>query len=192
VVDPPAPYAHLALRPYPEEYVRPAKLPDGTEVLLRPIKPEDEPLWKNMLASCSPETIYARFRAGVAWGRHEIATRYCFTDYDREIAIVAELHQGSVRQLIGVGRLIADPDHETVEYAVLVPDRWQNRGLGGVLTDYCYEIALHWGLSRIVAETDPSNVRMLALFRNRGYELRHDAEGEVVEVVKPLPRSAGR
>jgi len=179
-------YSHLVLRPYPEEYVRPASLKDGTQVQLRPIKPEDEPLWKEMLSRCSPETILARFRASVAWKRHEIATRYCFIDYDREIAIVAELESAGARELLGVGRLIADPDHETVEYAVLIADAWQDRGLGGVLTDYCYEIARHWGLKRIVAETDPTNHRMIALFRNRGYALRTDEAGEVVEVVKDL------
>jgi len=88
-----------------------------------------------------------------------------------------------------VGRLIADPDHESVEYAVLVADAWQDRGLGGVLTDTCMEIAEHWRPKRIVAETDPSNYRMLALFRNRGLELRHDTEGNVVEAVKAVGRS---
>ncbi len=181
------PYEHLVLRPYPEEYVRPARLEDGTAVLLRPIKPEDEPLWKEMLGRCTPETIFSRFRAAVPWSRHEVATRFCFIDYDREIAIVAETGEGEDRRLVGVGRLIADPDHETVEYAVLVSDEYQNRGLGGVLTDYCGEIAGHWGLRRIVAETAPSNERMLALFRNRGYLLREDEEGNVVEVEKRLP-----
>jgi acetyltransferase len=78
-----------------------------------------------------------------------------------------------------------------VEYAVLVADAWQNRGLGGILTDYCDEIARHWGLKRIVAETHPTNARMLALFQNRGYTLAPDGEGEVVEVVKELPRAPG-
>ena len=182
------PYEHLVLRPYPEEYVREAKLEDGTPVLLRPIKPEDEPLWKAMLGRCTPETIFSRFRAAVPWSRHEVAVRYCFIDYDREIAIVAELTEGKERRLIGVGRLIADPDHETVEYAVLVSDDYQNLGLGGVLTDYCLEVAKHWGLSRVVAETTPSNERMIALFRSRGYLIREDEQGRIVEVEKHLPR----
>jgi len=181
------PYSHLALRPYPEEYVREEQMKDGTPITLRPIRPEDEPLWKEMLARCSPQTIHSRFRAAVAWGRHDVATRYCFIDYDREIAIVAEHAENGTRELAGVGRLIADPDHETVEYAVLVRDDWQDRGLGGMLTDFCDEIARHWGLRRIVAETDPDNYRMLALFRDRGYVMQEDESGEVVEVVKDLP-----
>lgn len=118
-----------------------------------------------------------------------MATRYCFIDYDREIAIVAEHAANGARELVGVGRLIADPDHETVEYAVLVRDDWQDRGLGGMLTDFCDEIARHWGPRRIVAETDPSNYRMISLFRDRGYVLQEDEAGEVVEVVKDLPPS---
>jgi acetyltransferase len=81
--------------------------------------------------------------------------------------------------------LIADPDHETVGYAVLVADAWQNRGLGGLLTNYCSEIAGRWKLKRIVAETDPSNVRMVALFQNRGFNVR-ETEEDVVEVEKEL------
>ena len=53
---------------------------------------------------------------------HEMATRYCFIDYDRELAIVAEVEEEGERRLIGVGRLVADPDHETAEYAVIVVD----------------------------------------------------------------------
>ena len=179
------PYAHLALRPYPEEYVRETRLRDGSSLRLRPIRPEDEPLWKAMLASCSRETIYARFRYMFQWSTHEAATRYCFTDYDREIAIVAETHESGEPQLVGVGRLVADPDHESVEYAVLVCDAWQNRGLGAVLTDYCLEIAAGWGLKRMVAQTTSDNVRMLSLFRRRGFEIRPAEEG-LLEVEKVL------
>ena len=93
VFNPPRPYAHLAIRPYPDEYRRPAKLKDGTQVLLRPIKPEDEPLWHDLLASCSRESLWFRFRYLFKETTHEMATRFCFIDYDREIAIVAELER---------------------------------------------------------------------------------------------------
>jgi len=116
------PYSHLALRPYPEEYTRVCGLSDGSEVTLRPIKPEDEPLWLEMLGSCSKDTIYERFRYFFNWDSHTAAVRYCFIDYDREIAIVAETMVDGVKKLVGVGRLVADPDHSSVEYAVLVTD----------------------------------------------------------------------
>ena len=182
------PYAHLALRPYPEEYVREVHLEDGTTLILRPIKPEDEPLWMDMLAKCSRETIYARFRYFFQWESHETATHYCYIDYDREVAIVAEWHDGETRSLVGVGRLIAAPDHETAEYAVLVTDDWQNKGLGGILTDYCTEIAEKWDVKRMVAETTTDNHRMISVLQNRGFDVRMGGEGSLVEVSKELKR----
>ncbi len=180
------PYEHLAMKPYPEEYVKEVKLPDGTDVLFRPIKPEDEPLWMELLASCSRESIYSRFRYFFQWQSHEVATRYCYIDYDREIAIVAEIKEGENKKLIGVGRLIADPDHETVEYAILISDEWQNRDIGGILTDYCFEIAKHWGLKKIIAQTTSDNQRMIAVFQKRGFEIEVDPSSSMVDVMKPL------
>ena len=163
------PYAHLALRPYPEGLVRRQTLKDGTVLTLRPIKPEDEPLWLAMLGSCSKETIYSRFRYLFNWKTHEVATRFCYIDYAREIAIVAEVGEGEDRKLVGVGRLIADPGHEEGEYAVLIVDAWQNRTLGGILTDYCVEIARGWKLKRVVAQTTTDNAPMVAVFQRRGF-----------------------
>lgn len=174
------PFSHLAIRPYPEEYRRRVTLSDGSEALLRPIKPEDEPLWHELLANCSQESIRSRFRYLFNGTTHEMAARFCFLDYDRELAIVAEIQDKGVRKLTGVGRLVADTDHQQAEYAVLVADRWQSHGLGGLLTDYCLEIARQWQLLRVTAETSPDNTRMLAIFRDRGFQLDHTAAPDVV------------
>jgi acetyltransferase len=179
-------YSHLAISPYPEELVKHIKLQDGTDITFRPIKPEDEPMWMEMLASCSKESIYSRFRYFFQWDSHEVATRYCYIDYDREMAIVAELKDGDKKKLVGVGRLIADPDHETVEYAILITDIWQNKDLGGILTDYCFEIAKKWGLKKIVAQTTTDNKRMIAVFEKRGFSVEFDPRSSLVEVIKPL------
>ncbi|HVP90193.1 MAG TPA: GNAT family N-acetyltransferase [Terriglobales bacterium] len=180
------PYAHLALRPYPEEFVRKVRMRDGTEVTLRPIKPEDEPLWMALLGSCSKESIYSRFRYFFFWQSHEVASRYCYIDYDREMAIVAETGQGSGRRLVGVGRLAAEPGRPAAEYAVLVQDAWQNKGLGGLLTDYCTEIARLWGLRRLTAITTNDNPRMIAVFERRGFRVVRDLETSLVEVSKEI------
>jgi acetyltransferase len=179
------PYAHLALRPYPEKYVKRIVLKDGTAVTLRPIRPEDEPLWLAMLGSCSKETIYSRFRYLFDWSTHEVATRYCYIDYAREIAIVAEIAAGDQRKLIGVGRLVADPSHEEGEYGVLVVDAWQNKELGGILTDYCIEIARGWKLKRMVAQTTTDNRPMITVFERRGFGVV-TGEDSTVEVSKAL------
>jgi acetyltransferase len=180
------PYAHLAIRPYPEEYVTERTMKDGTTVILRPIKPEDEPMWHELLGSCSTQSIWFRFSYLFKQTTHEMATRYCFIDYDRELGIVAEVEEEGQRKLIGIGRLVADSDHEAAEYAVIVVDRWHGHGLGGMMTDYCLEVAKHWGVKKVVAEVSKDNNRMLATFRNRGFLLNEEQEQDVVLVSKPI------
>ncbi len=177
-------YPHLALHPYPEKYVQKRKLGD-TEILLRPIKPEDEPLWLDFLQGCSKESIYSRFRYFFHWNTHEIATRYCYIDYNREIAIVAQIKEENCSKIIGIGRLIADPDHESVEYAILVTDSWQNKELGSMLTDYCMEIAKKWNFKKIVAQTSTDNHRMLRMFEKRGFKI-DKTDDSTVDVSKEL------
>ncbi len=184
--DPKRPYAHLSLRPYPEEFVREIRMRDGTALTLRPVKPEDEPLWLDLLGSCSRESIYSRFRYFFFWQSHEVASRYCYIDYDRELAIVAETGEGAGRRLIGVGRLAAEPGRETAEYAVLVQDAWQDKGLGGLITDYCLGIAKDWGVRTVTAITTTDNPRMIAVFEKRGFRIVNDLESSLVEVSKDL------
>ncbi len=172
-------FSHLLIHPYPEKFIKEAKLNDGAEVLLRPIKPEDEPLWLELLSSCSKESIYSRFRYNFHYDAHEVATQFCFIDYAREIAIVAEVVENGNKKLIGVGRLITDLDFETVEYAILIGDKWQKRELGTLLTDYCMQIAKQWNLKRIVAETTKDNQAMLAVFKKLGFDLNYNQDSTV-------------
>ena len=153
-----------------------AELDDGTPLTLRPITPEDEPLWHEMMAASSEDSIRTRFRSMLKHSSHQAATRYCFIDYDRELAIVAEAMDGERKRMIGVGRLVADPDHTEAEHALFIADPWQGHGLAGLLTDRCVEIARGWGVDRVVAETDRDNGRMLAVMRHRDFAL------------KPVPR----
>ena len=88
--------------------------------------------------------------------------------------------------LVGIGRLAAEPGRRAAEYAVLVQDRWQDRGLGGLLTDYCLEIAKRWGIRTITAITTTDNPRMIAVFEKRGFRIVNDLESSLVEVSKDL------
>ncbi|HSI80992.1 MAG TPA: bifunctional acetate--CoA ligase family protein/GNAT family N-acetyltransferase [Solirubrobacterales bacterium] len=176
----PAPFSHLAIRPYPEQYTTEVVTEGGLAATLRPIKPEDEPRWHEMLDACSLDSIRQRFRALVKH-THEMATRYCFIDYDRELAIVAEVGDEDARKLAGVGRLAADPDHRRAEYAVLVADPWQGRGLSDALTAHCLAVARDWGVESVYAETTPENRRMIAVLESHGFEVEsRPAEGIVV------------
>jgi len=178
-------YEHLILRPYPERLIKKAKLRDGTDIILRPIKPEDEPLWLELLGSCSRESIYSRFRYDFYFDSHEVATQFCFIDYDREMAIVAEIEEEGRKKLIGVGRLIADPDVEITEYAVLITDAWQQRDLGQILTSYCLEIAEQDGIKRVVAETTKDNKAMISVFKKMGFTVNYN-EDTTVSVAKDM------
>ncbi len=179
-------YSHLIMRPYPESLIKESKLRDGTSVVLRPIRPEDEPMWLVLLGSCSKESIYHRFRYDFYFDSHEVASQFCFIDYDREIAIVAEHEkEDGTKELIGVGRLIADPDVEIMEYAVLITDKWQKKELGFTLTNYCLEIAKSRGIKKLAAETTRDNKPMISVFRKLNFKIRFN-EDTTVSVTKDL------
>lgn len=173
-------YAHLAIRPYPEELVQRVTLGDGTQVVLRPIRPEDEPAWQKLLACCSDESIRLRFRAILKRSAHEVATRYCFVDYDREMAIVAEVNHVESAQIIGMGNLYGEHDGESAEYAVLVADQWQHKGLGTILTEYCLQIAKDWGRRSVYAGTTENNTRMISLFMKLGFYIQQQDDDGVL------------
>src|SRR5690606_24753082 len=149
------------------------------------IKPEDEPMWLELLASCSKESIYHRFRYDFYYDSHDIASQYCFIDYDREIAIVAEVEEEGKKTLIGVGRLIADPDVEVMEYAILITDAWQKKELGFTITSYCMDIAKIRGVKILAAETTKDNKPMISVFRKLNFKIRFN-EDTTVSVNKDI------
>ncbi|MEM6562242.1 MAG: GNAT family N-acetyltransferase, partial [Planctomycetota bacterium] len=158
---------------------------DGTPVTLRPLTPEDEPKWHAMLGTCSEQTIRQRFFATIKSFTHEMAARYCFIDYDRELAIVAEFEKpGGGSELLGVGRLSADPDRSTAEFAVLVADPWQRKGLGLLLTDYCLGIANDWGVPYITSVTTSDNDGMRAIYDEFGFETKLDEANQLLTAEK--------
>lgn len=178
--NPPRRFSHLAIRPYPEELVRQTRLPDGTPCTLRPIKPEDEPMWQAFHEGCSQKSVLSRFRSIVKEFSHEMATRYCFIDYDREITILAEVEEKFDRKIIGVANIMADADRTNAEFAVIVGDAFQGIGVGSMLTDYCLQICRDWGIQKVVAETTPDNQRMLSIFQERGFGLDDRSSNDTV------------
>ena len=152
----------------------------AAKVLLRPIRPEDEPMWHEYLKNCSQRSIWQRFRYLFKESTHEMATRFCFVDYDRTMAIVAEIETEGHREIIGVARLVADADHRVAEYAILLADDWQGRGLGNLLTDFCFEICKTWGIDRVYAETTIDNQRMQKILRRQNFKLKKASDGEAL------------
>lgn len=81
---------------------------------------------------------------------------------------------------------MVDLDHETFEYAVLVPEKWQNNKLGSQLTDFCMDIAEHWHLQKVVAQSSTDNQCMISVFRKHGFTVKTDLTCDVVDVEKVL------
>jgi acetyltransferase len=160
---------HLVIAPYPHKYVTDWKLENQTPVLLRPIKPEDEGRFNALFKSLSEETMRLRFFEIIKEMSHETLTRYCNLDYSREIAIIAELKQGD-KQIIGVVRVIVDPDGKSGEFAVLVSDKWQGFGLGSKLMDSIIEVAKDLCLKKIYGHVIASNHKMLNLITEKGFK----------------------
>ncbi len=156
------PFSHMVICPYPSEYERTVLIRRGRQVLLRPIRPEDEPLQEELFKTLSPETRRFRFFAPVKES-HEMLARYTQIDYDREIAIIAELNERGRKRMAGVVRLTADPYNETAEYAIVVGDPWQKHGLGTVMTRYILEIAQARGIKKVYAYVLEDNASMLNL-----------------------------
>ncbi|MBX9787295.1 MAG: bifunctional acetate--CoA ligase family protein/GNAT family N-acetyltransferase [Pirellulales bacterium] len=181
---PAPPFAHLAIRPYPSDLSEQHTLPDGTAIVLRPIKPEDEPLWHELLASCSADSLRARFRFMFRTDTHEAAIRFCFVDYDRELTVVAETQLDGQRRLLGVARLVSEVGRPRGEFAVLVGDAWQGRGLGTLLTDYCVRHADRVGVEEIYAITGRENQRMVKIFKSQGFDVVADVDPTVFRAIR--------
>jgi acetyltransferase len=155
---------------YPKKYVTTRKLKNDTEVLLRPIQPEDELRFDEFMKSLSPKTMRFRFFGIIKEMSHEALTRYCNLDYDREIAIVAELQDDS-KPLIGAVRLIVDSEGKSGEYAILVRDQWQGFRLGSKLMDSLIEIAKDMRVQRIYGYVMADNENMLRLCKKKGFQM---------------------
>jgi acetyltransferase len=173
------PHEHMVISPYPKKYEVLWQLKDGREVLLRPIKPEDEPMWLEMFQSFSDESIRYRFFQMIKDTPHEVRVRYCNIDYDREIAIVAELTERNRKRILGVSRLSIEPDGKGGELAFIVGDQWQGLGLGTKLVDYTLEIAKEMKIEKVYAIMLPDNNRALNLTKKMGFKIEYLSDGTV-------------
>lgn len=175
----------LAIRPYPMQYVTPWAMPDGTEVTIRPIRPEDEPLMVRFHQTLSERSVYFRyFHAMQLTHRiaHDRLTRICFIDYDREMALVVlrKDAQTGDSEILGIGRLTKIRGSREGEFAILVSDNWHHRGMGVELLKRLVDIGRDEGLTRIYGDILPENREMLRICEKLGFRHRYSAEERVV------------
>jgi acetyltransferase len=175
----------LAIRPYPVQYIGTAQMNDGSPVTIRPIRPEDEPLLVTFHQTLSERSVQLRYFAPMnlaARTEHERLIRVCFSDYDRELPLVA-IKDG---QLIGVGRLSKIPGQTDAEFAILVSDAYQQKGLGTELLKRIVDVARAEKVTRVTADILPDNSAMQKLCEKLGFKLVRDFEDGVVKAAIEL------
>ncbi len=181
------PHGHLVISPYPKKYEWKWKLKDGRQVFLRPIRPEDEPLENELWKTFSDETQRFRFFSPMRTWSHATLVRYTNIDYDREIAVIAELTEGGARKMIGVVRMILDPPgFKTAEVAIVVGDPWQGLGLGSKMMDCIIEIARDKGLDSIYGLILRDNARSIELFKEKGFAVDYSTMKKVTRATLAL------
>jgi acetyltransferase len=171
-LEPVSRYPHLVITPYPAAFVTRWSLPDGTGIVLRPIRPEDELMEREFVSTLSEESQRTRFFSTLRNVSHEWLVMYCSIDYDRHIAIVAEVTEKEERRIIGVARIVIEPDFDSGEIAVLVHDRFQGKGLGQKLMEVVLEIARWKGLREVHGEVLTDNQRMVRLCARLGFSTK--------------------
>jgi acyl-CoA hydrolase len=179
-----------ARHPYPAELEKTVKLYDGDEVLIRPIKPDDEPMMKEMFYSFSEQTVYLRYHGSLKSMPHNKLQVFCNVDYDTEVALIGVAGTAGNEEVVGVGRYMTDAAKTSAEFAFVVRDDWQRKGLGTVLFNRLVEIAKSEGIRRFAADVLAENSGMLKIFHRSGLNVETSTEDGVVRVEMSLPDDA--
>jgi acetyltransferase len=180
-----------AIRPYPLQYVSNWTMKDGTQVTIRPIRPEDETLMVKFHETLSDRSVYLRYFSSLSLRRrvaHERLLRICFGDYDREMVLVAERIDPDMaeRRIVGVGRMTKFHAKNEAEVAALVSDQYQNQGLGLELIRRVVEIARDEKVAVCSAEMLADNIAMQAVFRQLGFRFSNDEDMTSMRAVLEL------
>ncbi len=178
----------LAIRPYPKELEETLCLPDGQALLIRPIRPEDEPGYQKIFAGLTPEEIRLRFLHPMNTMSHSLAARLTQIDYDREMSLVVEgKDQAGEKELYGVVQISADPDKERAEFAILIRHDMTGLGLGPMLLRRIIDYARGQGIGELFGDVLNDNKPMLKLCRVFGFKVTSDREDPgIMQVTLPL------
>jgi acetyltransferase len=181
----------LAIRPYPTQYNSPWTAKDGSTLLLRPIRPEDEPMLVAFHGTLSERTVALRYFHAMKLSTrvaHERLTRICFVDYDREMALVAERDAPAAggHEVLGVGRLGKVRGTSEAEFALLISEGFQRLGLGTALLERLIQIGRDEGVARIFGTILPENIGMRRICEKLGFRVSHVADDGVLMAERDL------
>ena len=175
-----------AIRPYPTQYVGQWAMKDGTQVTIRPIRSEDEPMLVKFHETLSERSVYLRYFHLMNLTQrtaHERLTRICFIDYDREMALVAERRnpENGYNEILGVARMTKVVGINEAEVAVIISDHWHGRGLGKELLARLLTVGADEKLTKLTADILPDNRDVMRICEKLGFSLKHSPEDEVVK-----------
>jgi acetyltransferase len=170
-------YGHMAIHPYPGHLESQLQLADGTDMVIRPIRPEDAEIEDTFVRNLSPESKYFRFMRSLQELTPEMLVRFTQIDYDREMAFIATTEIDGKETEVAVGRYITNPDGTSCEFALVVGDEWRRKGIGSRIMTGLMEVAKTRGLKSMEGEVLSNNTHMLSLMRKLGFSLR-PSEGD--------------
>lgn len=178
-------FPQLAIRPYPIHYSRKWRLKDGTPLLIRPIRPEDEPLMRKFHETLSEQTVYYRYFQDLKLSQrisHERLTRICFIDYDREMVLVAELTnlKQEGRRIIGACRMSRLHGREEAEFSILISDPFQRRGLGTEMLNRLFQIGRDEKIIKVRGDILPDNLPMKKVCQKLGFRIQATDSGKLI------------
>lgn len=181
----------LSIRPYPTDYITQWTAKDGSPITFRPIRPEDEPLMIKFHEQLSDRSVYLRYLHPMLLSQrvaHERLARICYNDYDRELAIVAERKNPATgeSEIMGVGRLSRLHGSDDAEYAVLVADPYQGKGLGAEIMRRLIDVGRREKLANIIGYVDGENYQMQKICERLGFKLEHSLQESTVKVTLSL------
>ena len=182
-------HPRFAIFPYPTEWERTILLADGQPALVRPVRPEDDAMFREFFTHITDEDLRLRFFQSVRHFSHEFIARLTQLDYARSIALVA-VHPGT-HEMLGAVRLHADANYEKGEYGILVRSDLKGHGIGWKLMQIMIEYAQWQGLKLIEGQVLRENRTMLAMCESLGFTVKLDADDPtLMNVSLPVPPQA--
>jgi acetyltransferase len=176
-------YAHMAIYPYPAHLVTRWQLADGTDITVRPIRPEDAEIEQAFVRGLSAESRYMRFMQTLQELSPTMLVRLTQIDYDREMALIATVEREGEEVELGVARYAINPDGRSCEFAIVIADAWRRKGIGSRLMTQLMEAAKARGIKTMEGEILANNAQMLSLCRTLGFTVHTSPEDVNVKVV---------